>query len=116
MRKMAGWAESKAGLRPAADCAHAGWCCEADRAEPVTSGRGTKVGGPAVDFGCWAQNKNMPERVEGKRRKVKSFVFLKTLQPNEFKCKFEFKHTKPMHQHVCNIKLLWLIYFILENI
>jgi hypothetical protein len=81
----------------------------------VTSDREREVGGSAADFGCWAQNKNGPERVEGKRRKVKSFIFLKTLQPNEFKCRFEFKHTKPMHQHVCNIRLLWLIYFILEK-
>jgi hypothetical protein len=31
---------------------------------------------------------------------------LKSNQTNEFKCKFEFKHFKIMHQHVCNIKLL----------
>jgi hypothetical protein len=42
----------------------------------------------------------------GRRRKKRGFIFLKSLQTNEFKCKFEFKHTKLMHQHVCNIKLL----------
>jgi hypothetical protein len=41
---------------------------------------------------------------------------LKKLQTNEFIYKFAFKHTKVMHQHVCNIKLLWLIYFILKII
>jgi hypothetical protein len=44
--------------------------------------------------------------VEGRKKKKTSFMFLKTLQINEFKCKFEFEHTKPNHQDVCNIKLL----------
>jgi hypothetical protein len=78
----------------------------------VTSVRGREIGGAPLDFGCWAQNK-MARKVEGMR---KGFIFLKSLQTNEFKCKFEFKHTKPMHQHVCNIKLLRLICFILENV
>jgi hypothetical protein len=43
---------------------------------------------------------------KGRKKKETSFIFLKTLQTNEFKCKFEFEHTKPMHQHVCNIKVL----------
>jgi hypothetical protein len=59
-----------------------------------------------VDFGSWAKNENGPERVEGKRIKEKGFSILKSLQTIELKCKFESKHTKPMHQHVCNIKLL----------
>jgi hypothetical protein len=41
-----------------------------------------------------------------RRRKKRGFIFFKSLPKVEFKCKFEFKHTKPMHQHVCNIILL----------
>jgi hypothetical protein len=33
-----------------------------DLAELVASGRGGEVGGAPPDFGCWAQNKNGPER------------------------------------------------------
>jgi hypothetical protein len=42
-------------------------------------------------------NENRPEWVEGERRKEKGFLFLKSNQPNEFKHKFEFKHSKTMH-------------------
>jgi hypothetical protein len=53
-------------------------------------------------------------RREGKRKCFN--FFLKNYQTNEFKHKFELKHSKEMHQHVCNIKLLQLICFILENV
>jgi hypothetical protein len=48
----------------------------------------------------------MPEY--GRREKEKGIGFsnFKKQQTNEFKCKFEFKHTKPMRWHVWNIKLL----------
>jgi hypothetical protein len=45
---------------------------------------------------------------EGEVEKVFS-IFFKTLKPNEFKQEFEFKHSKTMHQHVCNSKLLYFI-------
>jgi hypothetical protein len=38
---------------------------------------------------------------EDKRERV--FYFEKAIQPNEF------KHSKTMHQHVCNSKLLYFI-------
>jgi hypothetical protein len=43
---------------------------------------------------------------EGKREKGKEFSILKSNKQMNSKCKFEFKHFKTMHQHVCNIKLL----------
>jgi hypothetical protein len=72
----------------------------------MAGGCGKGVGGPAADFGCWAQNKNGPERRGREKDKRKGFSILKSNQPKEFKHKFEFKHSKTMHQHVCNIKLL----------
>jgi hypothetical protein len=62
----------------------------------------------------WAQSENRPELRGRKKRKRKRVFYFEKQQTNEFKCKFEFEHTKPMHQHVCNIKLLGLIYFILK--
>jgi hypothetical protein len=46
---------------------------------------------------------------KGKREKERGkrvLLIFEKQQTNEFKYKFEFKHTKPMHQHVCNIKPL----------
>jgi hypothetical protein len=52
-------------------------------------------------------NKNGLERGRREREKVKGFFSdFEKQQTNEFKHKFEFKHSKAMHQHVCNIKLL----------
>jgi hypothetical protein len=71
--------------------------------------RRTGAGRPGRRSGLqaiWAQTKTGRHRVEGRKKKETSFIFLKILQTNEFKCKFEFEHTKPMHQHVCNIKVL----------
>jgi hypothetical protein len=47
-----------------------------------------------------------------KKSKEGFSYFLKNNQTNEFKHKFEFKHSKTMQQHVCNNKLL---YFIILN-
>jgi hypothetical protein len=52
-------------------------------------------------------NENGPEKgVEGREKKEKGFSDFEKQQTNDFKHKFEFKHSKTMHQHVCNIKLL----------
>jgi hypothetical protein len=40
------------------------------------------------------------------------FLIFKNIQINEFKHEFEFKHSKTMHQHVCNSKLLYFIILI----
>jgi hypothetical protein len=49
-----------------------------------------------------------------KKRKKVFPIFLKK-QTNEFKHEFEFKHSKTMHQHVCNNKLLYFIILINKN-
>jgi hypothetical protein len=86
-------------------------------AELMASDRGGEVEGAAADFYDLGSNKNMSERVEGREKKEKKgFSDFEKQQTIEFKCKFEFKHFKIMHQHVCNIKLLGLICFILVNI
>jgi hypothetical protein len=62
------------------------------------------------------KTKTGQNRGRGKRKKEKGFQIFKSKQPNEFKHKFEFKHSNTMLQHVCNIKFLGLIYFILKII
>jgi hypothetical protein len=59
---------------------------------------------------------NGPGKGEGKEKENVLTFFKKNYQTNEFKHKFELKHLKAMHQHVCNIKLLQLICIILENV
>jgi hypothetical protein len=46
------------------------------------------------------KKKTSQNRGRGKREKEQGFQILKSKQPNEF------KHSKTMLQHVCNIKLL----------
>jgi hypothetical protein len=72
----------------------------------VAGGHGKGVEGASADLKVLGSNKNMPEY--GRREKEKGIGFsnFKKQQTNEFKCKFEFKHTKPMRRHVWNIKLL----------
>jgi hypothetical protein len=86
-------------------------------AELVVSYRGEEVGGAAADFyDLGSKKKNRPKRVEGREKKEKVFFSdFEKCQTNDFECKFEFKHFKTMHQHVCNIELLGLICFILEK-
>jgi hypothetical protein len=48
---------------------------------------------------------------KGKDKRETEFPNLKTLQTIEFKCKFEFKQFKIMHQHVCNIPMIHLFSF-----
>jgi hypothetical protein len=52
------------------------------------------------------KTKTGQKRKEKREIREKLLNFLKANQTNVFKYKFEFKHTKAMHQHVCNIKLL----------
>jgi hypothetical protein len=67
---------------------------------------GAEAEGAPPDFGRQGSKQKWAGKGRGKRRiKGKGFDFLKALQTNEFKYKFEFKHSKAMHQHVCNIKL-----------
>jgi hypothetical protein len=66
--------------------------------------------GARPDFGTLGSNKERARidgREEMKRERV--FYFCKTTQSNEFKYEFEFKHSKTMHQHVCNNVLLYFI-------
>jgi hypothetical protein len=72
----------------------------------MAGGRGREIGGRLWTSGIWAQSENKPELREREKRKGKGFQIFKSKQPNESKHKFEFKHSKTMHQHVCNIKLL----------
>jgi hypothetical protein len=76
--------------------------------------RSRRGGCRVLRFGL--KQKNRPEMGTRERKQDKGFCDFEKQQTNEFKCKFEFKHFKIMHQHVCNIKLLGLICFILENI
>jgi hypothetical protein len=86
-------------------------------AELVASGHVEEVGGAAAEFYDLGSNKKTGRKwVQGREKQDKGFCDFEKQQTNEFKCKFEFKHFKIMHQHVCNIKLLGLICFILENI
>jgi hypothetical protein len=69
-------------------------------------GRGRRTKGLLTDFWHWA-SKQKGARIEGKEKNKRKRVFyFEKHQTNEFKYKFEFKHSKAMHQHVCNIKLL----------
>jgi hypothetical protein len=54
----------------------------------------------------WAQVGTGQKGRGGNKKKEKVLSILKNNQTNEFKHKFEFKHSKATHQHVCNIKLL----------
>jgi hypothetical protein len=72
----------------------------------VVGCRGTGVEGASADLKVLGSNKNKPEYGRKEKEKGIGFSDFEKQQTNEFKCKFEFKHTKPMHQHVCNIKLL----------
>jgi hypothetical protein len=74
---------------------------------------GRKVG-CAAKQASWAAEKgevgraeDLGQKQEGKKgRERKPLLFSKELTKIEFKHKFEFKHIKTMHQHVCNSKLL----------
>jgi hypothetical protein len=48
------------------------------------------------------QSTNGLERRREEKDKRKGFAFLKSHQTYEFIYKFEFKHTKMMHQRECN--------------
>jgi hypothetical protein len=75
-------------------------------AELVVSDHGKEVGGAAADFYDLGSNKKTGQKgEEGIEKKEKDLSKFEKQQTNEFKCKFEFKHFKTMHQHVCNIKL-----------
>jgi hypothetical protein len=62
--------------------------------------------GPERTLAAGLKRKMGQKGVRREGIKEKCLLFLKSLQTIEFKCKFEFKHFKTMHQHVCNIKLL----------
>jgi hypothetical protein len=49
---------------------------------------------------------------QGQGIKEVLFYFKENNQTKEFKHEFEFKHSKTMHQHVCNNKLLYFIILI----
>jgi hypothetical protein len=90
---------------------HARWLGRLKRLRVGLSGserpRARSRGGGCGLLEVWAQSENRPEQRERetiKRKRV--FQILKSKQPNEFEHNFEFKHSKTMHQHVCNIKLL----------
>jgi hypothetical protein len=68
----------------------------------VASGCGEKLREWKQTSGGWASKQSGPERKKGGRDKRKRFTILKRKQTNEFKYKFEFKHSKTMHEHVCN--------------
>jgi hypothetical protein len=56
-------------------------------------------------LGCGASR--LKRRREGSKRK--RVFFLKNIQTIEFEQGFEFKHSKTMHRHACNSKLLYFI-------
>jgi hypothetical protein len=72
----------------------------------VAGGCGNRVEGASADLKILGSNKNRSEQGRREKEKGVGCSDFEKQQTNEFKCKFEFKHTKPMHQHVCNIKLL----------
>jgi hypothetical protein len=56
---------------------------------------------------CWAARRVWAKRGEGKGGKeILLLIFQRSSQKIEFKQRFEFKQTKTMQQHVCNIKPL----------
>jgi hypothetical protein len=70
---------------------------------------GCEAEGAQPDFGdLGSKPKTGQKWVKGIRNKGEGFFFffLKNIQTNEFKYEFEFKHSKTMHQHVCNNELL----------
>jgi hypothetical protein len=101
-RERSNWAGTAAGLRPA-------------RLRLSQAERDAKRARPRNGRGFAGLPRRGPERklarMVGTQRRIKekSFIFSKPLQTIEFKCKFEFKHFKTMHQNVCNIKLLYFI-------
>jgi hypothetical protein len=58
--------------------------------------------GAQPDFGKWVVQ-------QINKREMKGFRFFLINQTNEIKHTFEFKHSKIIHQHVCNNKLLYFI-------
>jgi hypothetical protein len=70
---------------------------EAGRAGPEA-----RLGFCACCGGAGLRNWNGPKRKKVGGVKRKGFPFFKNIQTNEFKQEFEFKHSKTMHQHVCN--------------
>jgi hypothetical protein len=73
----------------------------------VAGSRRREIGGAAADYHDLGQKRKHTGKFRREREKGKGVLLIfEKQQTNEFKCKFEFKHTKPMHQHVCNIKLL----------
>jgi hypothetical protein len=83
----AGWVVCGAGL----------WHAAGERAE-----QGSRGGAGRLAIAGCAGEAGQAERMQtAARKKMRG-----RLRTNEFKCKFEFKHFKTMHQQVCNIKLL----------
>jgi hypothetical protein len=56
--------------------------------------------------GYWAANKNGPEWGRLRERGVKGLNKINRAQAIEFKCEFEFKQPKLMHQHEYNKLIL----------
>jgi hypothetical protein len=50
-----------------------------------------------------------------RKEKGRVFFFKNINQTNEFKHTFEFKHSKTLHEHVCNNKLLYFIILIIKK-
>jgi hypothetical protein len=71
---------------------------------------GRKLGWVAARYGgAGLRSWNGPKRKKVGGVKRIGFPFFKNIQTNEFKQEFEFKHSKTMHQHVCNSELLYFI-------
>jgi hypothetical protein len=71
------------------------------------SGSKSGVEGAVADLMVLGSNKMGQKGVDEREKKEKVFFSdFEKQQTNEFKHKFEFKHSKAMHQHVCNIKLI----------
>jgi hypothetical protein len=68
--------------------------------------RKSSGGGFRISEGWASKRKRARNIKKGKMIKEKGFLTFEKQQTNEFKCKFEFTHSKTMYQRVCNIKLL----------
>jgi hypothetical protein len=72
----------------------------------LASGCGEEIKGHhRTSEGLASKRKHATTEGKGKEKKEKGFLFLKSNKQMNSNAN-EFKHIKPMHQHVCNIKLL----------
>jgi hypothetical protein len=62
----------------------------------------------------WAQNRGGPEEREWKGLKEKGYIFFESTSKKRIEIQIEIQTLKS-DAPVCNIKLIGLIYFILEN-